>query len=192
MVRHEGPPADWDCTIRLSQVPRSGEIYRERFELPLGGEIEHWGQVYTSVGPVHAEIEANYSSERILAKVSVRANFTLPCSRCLADTGLAILGDLRYLFTLRPERERTDEDADSGDSDQDGDVDIIPVDSFQAEIDFAPYVWEVLVLGLPERILCRDDCAGLCPVCGVNRNEDSCDCREDNIDPRFAVLKDLE
>jgi len=192
MIRHEAPPESWDCTIRLSQIPRSGEIFRERFELPLGGEIEHWGQIYTSIGPVQAEIAANYSSERILAKVSVRANFTLPCSRCLTDTGVAIIGDLRYLFTLRPERKETDDDEDSGEHGQeDGDVDVIPVDSFQAEIDFTPYIWEVLILNLPERIICRDDCEGLCPVCGTNRNERDCGCREENVDPRFEVLRDL-
>lgn len=199
MTIHKAQPGDWICTVRLSQVPKNGETYRDTFELPLEGAIGHWGQRYTSLGPVRAEIEANCSGGRILAKVTVKATFSLPCSRCLSDTVLAILGDLRYLFSLRPEREETGETAgarqagstkDSGD--EDGDVGVIPVDSFQSEIDFAPYVWEVLILSLPDRVICKDDCAGLCPICGANKNESSCGCTDDTTDPRFEVLRGLK
>lgn len=199
MKKYDAHPEDWICPVRLSHIGRTGEVYSESFKLPLDGAIEHWGQIYTSLGPVCADVEANYSNERILAKVTVRASFTLPCSRCLSDTGLAILGDLRYLFSLRPEREETEDDSGGAGTkrkkasgDVDGDIDVIPVDSFQGEIDFAPYVWEVLILSLPDRIVCKDDCAGLCPACGANRNESDCGCTEDGRDPRFDVLRDLE
>lgn len=190
---YKAVPGDWDCAILLSSVPRSGETYIDEFELPMDGAIEHWGQLYRALGPVCAKVEANYTGERILAKISVDANFSLPCSRCLAETGLAILGDLRYLFSLRSPKREKDPDEEEGEAgDEDGDVDVIPVDSFQGEIGLAQYVWEVLLLSLPERAMCRDDCAGLCGVCGQNLNEADCGCKEDDTDPRFAVLRDLE
>lgn len=196
MKKYEAVPSDWDCSILLSSVPRSGEAVVESFELPMDGAIEHWGQVYTSCGPVYATVEANYTGERILARVSVRAEFSLPCSRCLAETGVAILGDLRYLFSLRSSgrenREKNPDEEPGSAGDEDGDVDVIPVDSFQGELDLSQYMWEVLLLNLPERATCRDDCRGLCPVCGQNRNEADCGCTEDNTDPRFAILRDLE
>jgi uncharacterized protein len=44
---------------------------------------------------------------------------------------------------------------------------------------------------MPMGILCRPDCAGLCPQCGQNLNEGTCDCAKDDIDPRFEVLRRL-
>jgi uncharacterized protein len=94
---------------------------------------------------------------------------------------------LRYLFTLRPSK-----DDDSGeDSKADGDVDVIPVDAFQAELDMRQCIWEALLLNLPERLLCSEDCKGICPICGRDKNEDECDCREDGVDPRLEVLRDV-
>lgn len=194
MKNYKSPPSEWDCTILLSRIPKNGDRHTESFTLPLDGVIEHWGQRYRSRGPVSADIALYVTGDRILADVSVRADFSLPCSRCLCDTGVAIIGDLRYLFTLRPSKDlpqNTGGDTDDS-AEEDGDVDVIPIDHFQTEIDFAPYVWEVLLLNMPERVFCSDDCKGLCPVCGCNRNEEDCGCREDDVDPRFAALRDLD
>lgn len=194
MKKYKATPSEWDCKILISRIPKDGGLYAESFELPLDGSIEHWGQRYAFDTPLSADVSAQLTGERILVKIEVRAEFSLPCSRCLCKTGLAILGDLRYLFTLRsskdePKRLDEDEDEQAGD---DGDVDVIPIDRFQGEIDLGPYVWEVLLLNLPERALCSDDCAGLCPVCGHNRNQGDCGCKEDDTDPRFAALRDLD
>lgn len=192
---YKAPPADWDCAFFLSSVHKTGEPYTESFALPLNGVIEHWGQRYASRGPVCANVRANYAEERILVTIAVRADFSLPCSRCLAETGVAISGELRYLFTLRSAREdvaSSDGSEEGAAEAEDGDVDVIPIDSFQAELNLSPYVWEVLLLGLPERAHCKEDCKGLCPVCGQNKNERDCGCSTDEIDPRFAVLRDLK
>ena len=128
--------------------------------------------------------------ERILLKIEVRAEISLPCSRCLCETGLAIVGDLRYLFTLRPSQE--EEIDGSGEADRDGDMDVIPLDAFEAELNLTPYIWEVLLLNLPEGTLCSNDCKGLCSTCGKNKNEGDCGCKEDDTDPRFAVLREFK
>jgi uncharacterized protein len=41
------------------------------------------------------------------------------------------------------------------------------------------------------QVLCRPDCQGMCPTCGINRNDETCACVDDDIDPRFAALKKL-
>jgi uncharacterized protein len=181
------PPDGWECGLMISRVPKNGSPHREAFDLPLNGVIEHWGQEYTPRSALSAEVEATFANERILTLVSVRANFSLPCSRCLRETGLAIIGNLRYLFTLRPSKD--DDSEDNSGADDDGDVDVIPVDAFQAELDMRQYIWEVLLLNLPERVLCAVDCKGLCPICGRDKNEGDCDCREDGIDPRLEILR---
>ena len=190
MNRYIAPPSDWDCGILLSRIPKDGEPLYESFELPLDGSIDHWGVNYTAAGPISADAVVSLTGNRILVRIVLKAEFFLPCSRCLCETPLAINGDMRYLFTLRFDK---DEPEGSGyPVEEDGDVDVIPLDLFQSELDLKSYVWEVLLLNLPERVLCSDDCKGLCPVCGHNRNETECGCKEEDVDPRFAVLRDFK
>lgn len=59
------------------------------------------------------------------------------------------------------------------------------------QLDLYPLVTETLALELPLAPLCRPDCAGLCPVCGVNRNRDDCGHRSEAGDPRWAALAEL-
>jgi uncharacterized protein len=60
------------------------------------------------------------------------------------------------------------------------------------QIDLAPLVAEQLILALPSRALCREDCRGLCPSCGTNLNLHECDCAQQARDPRLAVLRALK
>ncbi len=57
-------------------------------------------------------------------------------------------------------------------------------------VDMDEIATTVLVLGMDQRFLCKEDCKGLCPKCGKNLNDGPCDCREDQ-DPRLAVLRQL-
>jgi uncharacterized protein len=95
---------------------------------------------------------------------------------------------MRYLFTTRCCPREDDECA--GD-DEDGFIDAIEIDKFQSELDLSPYIWETIILNLPEKVLCREDCRGLCPVCGGRRNVCDCGCAADEADPRLEVLKNL-
>ncbi len=58
-------------------------------------------------------------------------------------------------------------------------------------IDLTPIVREEGILAVPIQVLCKPDCQGLCPQCGQNRNEGSCDCDQEQIDPRLASLRAL-
>jgi uncharacterized protein len=58
-------------------------------------------------------------------------------------------------------------------------------------LDLDPILLEQLQLNIPMRALCRPECQGLCPVCGGNRNEAPCDCRQHDVDPRWAALAHL-
>jgi uncharacterized protein len=58
--------------------------------------------------------------------------------------------------------------------------------------DTGPLLREQLQLGVPMKPLCREDCRGLCPQCGADRNRGDCDCKDDWVDPRWAALADLK
>jgi uncharacterized protein len=58
-------------------------------------------------------------------------------------------------------------------------------------IDMAPAMREQVLLNIPLRMLCRLDCRGLCSQCGQDLNSEMCDCEEESIDSRLAILRDL-
>jgi uncharacterized protein len=58
-------------------------------------------------------------------------------------------------------------------------------------LDLKKYIWSQVVSSLPMKILCSEDCKGLCPICGVDLNNQSCDCMGNTIDPRLEKLKEL-
>ena len=176
------------CGILLSDIHKNGEPYRTSAELPMGGAVDYWGQSYVPAGPVRVNITAGYARGDIAVRIELTCEFRVPCSLCLEETGLAISGDMRYLFTTRRCSRADDEYAGE---DEDGSVDAIEIDKFQAELDLSPYIWETIILNLPEKVLCKEDCGGLCPVCGGRRDARDCGCVTDEADPRLEVLKNL-
>jgi uncharacterized protein len=61
-----------------------------------------------------------------------------------------------------------------------------------SSIDLTEIIREQILLDLPEQVLCKEDCKGLCPECGADRNLLDCECGKKDIDPRWAALKDLK
>jgi uncharacterized protein len=190
---YSAAPEEWDCRIPLSNIHKSGEPRQERFELPLDGAVEYWGQAYDAAGGLDVLVTANWAGGDIIVRVKLSGKFSLPCSRCLEETGIAIDGDMRYLFTRRVQggagKKRR---AGDGRGNEEDDADATEIDQFAAELDLRQYVWETMILSLPERVLCGDDCLGLCPVCGGNRNLNGCGCPADDTDPRLEILRDLQ
>jgi uncharacterized protein len=62
----------------------------------------------------------------------------------------------------------------------------------EEEIHLTPFVREQVLLALPTRPLCDEDCRGLCPACGVDLNESSCRCSSSKGDPRMAFFRDMK
>ena len=60
------------------------------------------------------------------------------------------------------------------------------------EIDLTELVREQILLNLPIQVFCQENCRGLCPKCGANQNLIDCKCKENEIDPRWASLKNLK
>jgi uncharacterized protein len=59
-------------------------------------------------------------------------------------------------------------------------------------IDVDEIMKEQILLAVPTRMLCREDCKGICPECGIDKNTGECQCVTDDIDPRWAALKNLK
>ncbi|MEP7038120.1 MAG: DUF177 domain-containing protein [Acidobacteriota bacterium] len=107
------------------------------------------------------------------------------CIRCLisAESTLEIPFDVAFVV---PENYTEAKEAELGVDDLE--VSIIEDD----RIDLTELVREQILLNLPTQIFCKEDCQGLCPKCGVNRNLIDCKCQEKEIDPRWEALGDLK
>ena len=120
----------------------------------------------------------------------VRGHLTLqtsgPCARCLADTPLVIDQELD-LFFLPESAAMSEYDDEEGAELQDRDL---VVTFYKGDVlDLAGMVREQILLAQPMKRLCREDCKGVCPTCGADRNLTPCGCPEAAISPtRFSSL----
>jgi len=116
---------------------------------------------------------------------SIKAPVEIDCSRCLTPVSQDLKIEFHVDFVdkeLFPEARETH--LESGDLD----TDVIE----GSELDLAQIVREQILLNLPEHVLCREDCKGICPKCGADLNAAGCSCGDDEIDPRWAALKNLK
>lgn len=117
---------------------------------------------------------------RFLLEASVSVVIRVECSRCIngfempLDTGFSVI-----LYRGQAPHEVDDDDL------------VLLAEADESGYDILPRVREAVILELPIRFLCREDCKGLCPRCGANLNEGSCDCESSEGDPRWASLKKL-
>lgn len=127
-----------------------------------------------------------------LVRGTLKGEVALPCNRCAEEAHVVI--DSRFESFEPIPVDDDDMDLDDEADDLPGEVDeaVIRVENGMPQINPAALLWEEFLLSLPVKPLCQTDCKGLCPVCGKNRNHSPCQCREDDMDPRMAALRDLK
>jgi uncharacterized protein len=123
--------------------------------------------------PVHVEATLERIPEGIVVRGEVDVRWAAECSRCLRPLEGTLAVGIDELFEPHP---------------IDGETYLLDHDC----IDLEQAVRDAVVLELPQAPHCRDDCRGLCPVCGNDRNEIACECVEAEDDPRWAALRALE
>jgi uncharacterized protein len=144
-----------------------------------------------------ASLELYADGTHVFASGPLEGSVTVACSRCLDPVRLPIAEALRVTFLPEhelagDEDEGADPDADDGEDSAEAaaeDLDVFPFDG--EVVDLEPVLREQFVLAVPFAPLCRADCKGLCPQCGVDLNSATCNCSPP-IDPRLAPLKGLK
>ncbi len=123
------------------------------------------------------------TSSTIFIKGKLDAIINSYCSRCLEDVSLPIGGDFTY--TLVPAKAETREDLELT-------AEELEICHYQGDfIDLTSIIREQIILQIPIKILCKEECRGLCPRCGNNLNTSSCNCHSVAVDNRMAVLKNF-
>jgi len=123
--------------------------------------------------PIEIDAELESLSDGIVVTGSVEAEWHDICRRCLDDIDETAVAELHELY----QHHITVEDA-------------FPIVGEQ--IDLTGMARELVLLELPLAALCRPDCAGLCPVCGINRNLEQCECETPQSDDRWSALDVLK
>ena len=114
----------------------------------------------------------------------VTARLQVECDRCLKLVELPIESDFKLEYVTAEEYQ-----AQQAVELTEKDLDLSVFDGEAIDID--DLVKEELVLGLPDHVLCNENCKGMCAVCGLNRNLTECGCETHEVDPRWAGLKKL-
>ncbi|HEX5174095.1 MAG TPA: DUF177 domain-containing protein [Gaiellaceae bacterium] len=154
---------------------RSGDETREPVEIELEPLLLA-GQTYEPhPNPAPAELRVTRASSGTVLELALDVTLAGPCFRCLQDARLSVELRLREYQATKSE---TDEDQTEYLEDD--------------RVDLSAWARDAIALALPDQILCRDDCAGLCPVCGKDLNVEPHEHTEERTDPRWAKLSELK
>ena len=153
---------------------RSGEEHRDEVVLDLS-PLEYGGERYVPVPEqVPAELAISRATTGTVFELGFRARIHGPCFRCLGDAVVDVPVSAREYHATNPETDELRSPYLRDDL-----------------VDLEAWARDSVALALPDQILCRADCAGLCPVCGRNLNEEPHTHDEESPDPRWAALEAL-
>lgn len=154
---------------------RSGEQFRDTRAVRLE-PLELGGQRYLPVPEEpDGDIVVTRTSSGLLFELALDARLHGPCFRCLEDAALTTRLKAREYHATSP-----------GESDE-----LVSPYVADHRLDLSAWGRDTLALALPDKILCRDDCAGLCPMCGKNLNAEPHEHADEAQDLRWAALAEL-
>jgi uncharacterized protein len=167
--------------IELEKLEEGNGQFAHVFE---PGELSLDEERARLTGPAKAEGRVRREDGQVKIRGSVSAQVELECDRCLRAIAFPVAAsfDVDYVpaskYAAEPAAELLDDD--------------LAVAVFDGEaIDIDDLVREQVILALPSRAICRVDCKGLCPVCGIDKNLKGCECESQPVDPRWAALNNL-
>ena len=122
---------------------------------------------------------SNIGQAKVMAQGSAELTFAFACDRCLRDVD--------YTFDLSFDRVVVSPDHTGSDADDEDASELM--EGYHSNVD--ELISNELLLNWPMKILCREDCKGICKMCGRNLNDGDCGCDDFVPDPRMAAIKDL-
>jgi len=159
-------------TVRL----QSGEQFHDVKEVELE-PLALGGQRYAPIPATpEAALTLTRTSSGLVLELELDVRLVGPCVRCLADAGLSVSVRAREYQATSP-----------GDSDE-----LTTPYVVDDNLDLSAWGRDAVALSLPDKILCREDCAGLCPICGRDLNAEPHEHEESEPDSRWAKLAELK
>ena len=172
---------------------RDLEVRARAFDVELGpGEVEFLDPKLRQIGPLKAAGKVELVTGA-LGEIRVKGHLSVvmetECDRCLETARLPVDSDFELYY--RPVAEGYGEEVTGAD---------LAIDESEAEMGFyegegielTDALREFVILALPMQYICSEDCKGICPECGQNRNQMECGCHAAAVDDRWAALKTLK
>jgi uncharacterized protein len=176
-------------TFNVDQLPVegvSGQRVLESSWFTLPPKVDDPVNPVQIVDPISVKFHVERSGKDVRVEVAVTTTASLTCARCLNPFLFPVNAQTNFTYcrvsnTISMERDLhlNLEDLESGTFEGD-------------EIDLSGLVYEQIALSFPIKPLCHGDCMGLCPECGTDRNERTCDCTTERVDPRWDALRKLK
>jgi uncharacterized protein len=164
-------------------------LEREDIALDVTGTAKVLGIDLTpdlSVHPLEIHCDLSKNLDLILAKGWVAGKMSLPCARCLKSFERPYKSFFEIHYRKKPE-------AMAEETDLEFSADEVETVYFDGEtLDIGEQVRQTILLSVPMRVLCREDCRGLCGGCGVDLNVETCRCGEPPSDSRWEALKKVK
>jgi uncharacterized protein len=130
---------------------------------------------------VKLQVKLDKSARQIFLQAKVRTEGTFVCDRCL-DTFIFEVARKYSMVYVQGDRSTIDLKKDE-------EVQVLSPDTNYIDLD--EDARQYIILAIPQKLLCREECEGICPSCGVNRNNGRCTCYDHVTDPRWDALKKL-
>lgn len=166
LISLDQPQKSFDFTLEPEEINLEDDAARLKGPVKVSGELRR-GLVQTDVS---GQIETDVNLE---------------CARCLTEVEQHLKFSFAAAF-VAPENYTGAKEAELNG----GDLDVSIVENDR--LDLTELVREQILLNLPEQVFCREDCRGLCPACGADLSRADCGCDRQEIDPRWAGLKNLK
>lgn len=163
--------------VNLGELRREGSF---DVEAEVASDDDLWNDTdLTWARDVKVGVRASYAGTgEVVARGRIEGTLVQECRRCLKRVDTELAEELTMVFV-----DEADEDEDGG---------AYALEPVGEELDLSNAVREEVVLAVNPFVVCKPECRGLCPQCGRNLNEGSCDCTQEEADPRWEALRELK
>jgi uncharacterized protein len=168
--------------ISLVRMPPDGLAFKHQYK---AGELDTREYDFELEEAPLVNGRATRAGQDVRLRGEIKARISAPCDRCLSE--VAITAEIPFDLFYEPASPGADQVGERELRERDLDFGVYEND----QIDLDELVLEQLELSLPSRVLCREECRGLCPQCGADLNVEQCECKQ-QIDPRWRALADLK
>ena len=167
--------------IEIDKLDETGESFAHSF---APNEVFLDDDRTRATKEIKIEGQARRKGERVRLNGRLQAELEIACDRCLRGIPLAINDEFDVVYA--PADEKTEAERIELQTDD------LEWSVYEGDfINTNEVAREQLLLNLPTRALCKEDCKGLCPSCGADLNSEGCGCEQKTVDPRWEALKNL-
>ena len=166
--------------ISLSEIMNLPAGVQKRTASYEATDFVRCGVTYPILEKEDVQLEiTNLGGRKVKIGTKTQVVLSVPCDRCLTEqrVEIPISSEVEVDFNVTAEERVNDLNETSY------------IDGYDLDVD--QLVYEEILLGFPMKVLCQEDCKGICKVCGANLNQGECGCNRTEPDPRMSVIRDI-